>query len=614
MKNLKLITILLLAIFVFACKKESTNNNEQEKITINGEVKLPSGSLIEINGCNVNSFWTEQTLTSKDYEVEVNKNDFNVQFLSDKNDKTVMLGYSYPNQTDFTIDANSTILGLLMKVPSINNLADAQKIEFIRDIKNNIKYADALSAVETHIKNGLDIFDTTDVVMQQKLSALFDNNVLRRRGGFGYDKQIYITRDSLNLTFGNPGVSFVQVVGIYDNTNTRIAKLEIDRHKMYVTSIFDIPNAIFTTPNLIETKYTLPSNGTYKIKVRNGGFNPINNDLESEEALISNSINLVLDNIKVFIPLDVSSGCNSAIYNSVKSKIDAIKPIIKATNNKVNFISLIYNITKSTIYDLKIGTACSNINLPIGQQKFIDKISFYIKWIDLVGKTGTYMNNTVFTFEYFTSNTQNPSSVLDTTITVGQDSTVTDIDGNIYHTVRIGTQVWMKENLKTTRYKDGTTIPTGLSNAAWQATTSGAYAIYNNNAANNTTYGKLYNWYAVNTGKLAPAGWHVPTDAEWTTLINYLGGEAVAGGKMKATTLWSSPNTGATNSSGFTGLPAGAWDGSFFNNIGNTSLFCSSTEFGTYNAFVYDLHYNSSGFYSGVTSKVGGFSVRCVKD
>jgi uncharacterized protein (TIGR02145 family) len=144
-----------------------------------------------------------------------------------------------------------------------------------------------------------------------------------------------------------------------------------------------------------------------------------------------------------------------------------------------------------------------------------------------------------------------------TTGSLANCGTVTDIDGNVYNTVTIGTQCWMAENLKTTRYNDGTAILTGLSNADWQITTSGAYAIYNNDPANNTTYGKLYNIYAVKTNKLAPAGWHVPTYTEWTTLTTYLGGEAVAGGKMKATTLWSSPNTGATNSSGFTGLPAG---------------------------------------------------------
>ncbi|QQR99016.1 MAG: fibrobacter succinogenes major paralogous domain-containing protein [Sphingobacteriales bacterium] len=195
--------------------------------------------------------------------------------------------------------------------------------------------------------------------------------------------------------------------------------------------------------------------------------------------------------------------------------------------------------------------------------------------------------------------------------------TVTDIDGNIYHTVKIGTQTWMVENLKTTRYNDGTAIPTGLSVAAWQATTNGAYAIYDNNAANNTTYGKLYNWYAVNTGKLAPAGWHVPTDAEWTTLTTYLGGESVAGDKMKATTLWTAfAGITNTNSSGFTGLPAGNFSyyyESFFS-ISSTTYFWSSTKSGTNAAWYRSLDYNYSGAFRDYANDRHGFSVRCIKD
>ncbi|MBK9328438.1 MAG: fibrobacter succinogenes major paralogous domain-containing protein [Sphingobacteriales bacterium] len=198
----------------------------------------------------------------------------------------------------------------------------------------------------------------------------------------------------------------------------------------------------------------------------------------------------------------------------------------------------------------------------------------------------------------------------------GPTGTVTDIDGNVYNMVTIGTQVWMKENLKTTRYNDGSAIPTGLSNTAWQNTTSGAYAIYDNNAANNTTYGKLYNWYAVNTGKLAPAGWHVPTDAEWTTLTTFLGGELIAGDKMKATTLWTA-YTGITNtnSSGFTGLPAGNryYNGSF-DVIGLSGYFWSSTEGNTSFAWYRYLGYGDSGALRGNYYKGYGFSVRCVRD
>ena len=115
-------------------------------------------------------------------------------------------------------------------------------------------------------------------------------------------------------------------------------------------------------------------------------------------------------------------------------------------------------------------------------------------------------------------------------------STVTDIDGNVYHTVTIGTQVWMKENLKTSRYNDGTPIPIETDGPTWGRATAGRRCWYENDSARyNSAYGELYNWYAVNAGKLAPEGWHVPTSAEWQTLLTYLGGAGVAGGKMKAT-------------------------------------------------------------------------------
>lgn len=191
--------------------------------------------------------------------------------------------------------------------------------------------------------------------------------------------------------------------------------------------------------------------------------------------------------------------------------------------------------------------------------------------------------------------------------------TVTDIDGNVYNTVTIGTQCWMAENLKTTRYNDGTAILTGLSNADWQSTTSGAYAIYNNDPANNTTYGKLYNSYAAKTNKLAPAGWHVPTYAEWTTLTTFLGGESIAGGAMKAITLWISPNTGATNSSGFTGLPSGYRNiNGTFSDIGFYGYFWSSDSY--YSCWSSLKNSNNSVGSDCDLFRQKGFSVRCVRD
>lgn len=135
-------------------------------------------------------------------------------------------------------------------------------------------------------------------------------------------------------------------------------------------------------------------------------------------------------------------------------------------------------------------------------------------------------------------------------------------DDKVYKIVKIGNQVWMAENLNTSHYLNGDSIPQVQDKAEWVALTTGAWCYYQNDAENGKTYGKLYNWYAVNDPRgLAPEGWHIPTDAEWIALIDYLGGTNVAGGKMKqiGTVHWISPNLGATNESGFSALPGGLW-------------------------------------------------------
>ena len=200
--------------------------------------------------------------------------------------------------------------------------------------------------------------------------------------------------------------------------------------------------------------------------------------------------------------------------------------------------------------------------------------------------------------------------------------TVTDIDGNIYHTVQIGTQCWTQSNLKVSKYRNGDNIPTGLSNIVWQNTTAGAYAIYNNDPVNDGLYGKLYNHYAVtDTRGLCPTGWHIPTDGEWTTLETFLGGYSVAGGALKSTAVqptpggWVSPNTGATNSSGFTALPGGhRSNNGAFNFVGSYAAWWSSSLSGS-NIWYRGLYSHHGDFHRGYDiNRTSGGSVRCLKD
>jgi uncharacterized protein (TIGR02145 family) len=197
---------------------------------------------------------------------------------------------------------------------------------------------------------------------------------------------------------------------------------------------------------------------------------------------------------------------------------------------------------------------------------------------------------------------------------------MTDQDSNTYKTVIIGTQTWMAENLRTTKYNDGTSIPIVIDNKEWEYLSTPGYCWCNNDPATfKNIYGALYNWFSVNTGKLAPTGWHVPTDEEWTILTNFLGGEAIAGGKMKeqGTSHWWSPNTGATNVSGFTTLPCGYR--SHFNGdfpyLSTNAYFWSSSQLNEADACYRILFFDGENVCRRyLNCKSDGFSVRCLKD
>ena len=192
--------------------------------------------------------------------------------------------------------------------------------------------------------------------------------------------------------------------------------------------------------------------------------------------------------------------------------------------------------------------------------------------------------------------------------------TVTDIDGHVYNTVAIGTQLWMKENLRVTHYNTGVAIPNVTDDNAWSLLTTGARAYYNNDSLNfSATYGAIYNWYAV--PNLCPANWHVPLDNDWIILKGFLGGTNTAGGKLKSTTGWNSPNMGATNSSGFTALPGGdRYDSGPYNYMGFFGHWWSSTSNAGSLRWALLLSYDTilaTTYYFNVNN---GFAVRCVCD
>ena len=196
--------------------------------------------------------------------------------------------------------------------------------------------------------------------------------------------------------------------------------------------------------------------------------------------------------------------------------------------------------------------------------------------------------------------------------------TVTDVCGNIYHSVSIGTQVWTVEDLKTIKFCNGDTIPNVIQSSDWSVLTTSAYCNYDNLISNGNTYGHLYNFLAVSDSrKICPTGWHVATDADWTTLTTLLGGTTVAGGKLKetGTSHWLAPNTGATDPYGFNALPNGERRSTAsFSYLGEYANWWTSTEYDATQAWVRYISNTGIDITRQLYNKGYGYAVRCVKD
>lgn len=231
------------------------------------------------------------------------------------------------------------------------------------------------------------------------------------------------------------------------------------------------------------------------------------------------------------------------------------------------------------------------------------------------------ISNTTYTYRVHSFNSVG-NSTYSNEITVSTPNstgtTINDIDGNVYQLVSICNQTWIKSNLDVTKYRDGTPIPQVSDPTQWKNLTTGAWCYYQNNTSIGVIYGKLYNWYAVIDPRgLAPKGYHIPSNTEWATLITCLGDYGIAGGKMKeiGLTHWITWNTGADNSSGFTGIPGGCRDyAGFFINMDLKGYWWSSTEIDASNVWVRSLNYDSSLINNDQKSKISGYSVRCLKD
>jgi uncharacterized protein (TIGR02145 family) len=322
-------------------------------------------------------------------------------------------------------------------------------------------------------------------------------------------------------------------------------------------------------------------------------------------------------------------------FNSHGSALGEMKRIETPASNALPSISTneVLNITQtsaSVLSDLTLpgatalierGICWSTSTEPTLADNYIDTTAIF--HLDTAEITGLIAETTYYVRAYATNSigTAYGNEVVFTT--AGAESIVTDIEGNEYNIVQIGTQTWMKENLKTLRYRDSSSIPNVTDNTEWEELTTGAFSWYNNDSVSyHDTYGVIYNHYAVaDSRKLCPNGWHVPSFDEWTTLSYYLGGDHQAGSKLKesGTTHWAPPNMGypigdtAKNETGFTALPGGWRDGVFQYLTGGSS-WLMSTEISVQDSWFIDMYYYTGAVNRYTYSKYYGGYVRCIKD
>ncbi len=330
---------------------------------------------------------------------------------------------------------------------------------------------------------------------------------------------------------------------------------------------------------------------------------------------------------------DMSASTLGQVADSQTRPATNLTPTEARLNGTVNANYL------STVVAFEYGLTTSYGNIATAAQSPVTGNTVTIVNADITGLTV----GLTYHFRIKAVNSLGTTFGIDVTFTTVASGTVTDADGNIYNTTTIGTQVWMKENLKTTKYNDGTAIPNITDNNAWAASTTGAYCDYSNTPVNSNTYGRLYNWYTVdnnaatkvvsNGGKnVCPTGWHVPSDDEWTTLTDYLTNNGYGYGgsgsniakSMAATSGWTTNTIAGTvgnnqadnNSSGFSALPGGSRDyyNGAFADAGDNGLWWSSTATSSTYAFYRYIIYSNTLILSNLGYVQGGLSVRCLRD
>jgi len=576
-----------------ACDKEKPSNPmPPDDGEVAGKIFLPPGSSVNVNTLVVESSTDLSNVSSDQYKLGL-YGTYACTYVSNPVGDVVMMGYKYPGITNNDITSTSTALGMIMMSPSVLDLSDMGKETMVKNLLKDPKFTPLVAEIENAIRQGKPLFDSTNTTMKSAVNSLFKSATFRKVS-VETTLPVNIFSSGRNFAFNNNGKAYTTVVGIYKDSN-RVQKLVVDGMKIVPNSLSDLfaGNGGFSG-SPVDKSYFLVGDGDFTIKMRTGlpGFD--DGSPEFDEAFYENLGGFSFNLLSAVFP--APSTCRSTIVNNISSTVQGITGLSK----KSDVGEVLLTVTDVVLNNVgDVLDNCTSVT-PVNEKWFR---KFLGHW-NFVGKVFSFISNgantTIFGTQWALA-----AKPVDTCFNA-KGNTVTSTkcndvgfftdprDGQVYPYKKIGTQVWMTKNLN---YAAAGSL------------------CYDNSPANCNIYGRLYDWNTAQT--VAPPGWHLPSEAEWTILLNYLGGNLVAGGKMKTTTGWNSPNEGATNSSGFSALPAGYYDsrpGMGFKEILNYSAFWSSD----YQANVYYrvlyIHYDEGEAWTGSDDITSKNAIRLIKD
>ena len=624
------ILIGLLIGVVFSCKKETDNvSNQKENPDFDPQFAIESKVSIntnEIGGTNL------FLVSAQDQKSELSKGEFNTvvskigeQFLvvKDENDKVRALTLSTPNSNStiiMNVNATSTATTLIFLSPGIITLDPNEAAITIQKIQNLSSY----SEFKLFLNNNLKSKSLDEIVKDVKYDPLLSNCITEYANSkttksarpFSEGKNNFLftfTGNSIELQ--NKGFRFVNIVrrdlgSANKELETSVVVKEMDGAKPLSWG------SLFT-------------NSTLNPTIENTNYIPTSNVLSSEFWIVgpgnifkSFDVPTNIRNIEqpwsetivyylVFPMLDLWTGSKSLtnmaspMFKELMSSIKGAKSTIKLTQatDILAFNSALIDFCISAVGVIATSAAVSGIS---GIGAYVGVFLAISSGVIIAPANLGYFTANMFLIDPYCKFVVQQEN---------ETGSVTDVDGNVYKTVKIGDQWWMAENLKTTKYRNSESIPNVTIAAQWNKNlVTGAYCWYNNDISNKAVYGALYNWYAVNDNRnIAPLGWHIATTAEWRALTNFLD---ITDSSIRepGSAHWLCPNTSNTNYSGFSSVPGGGRDDNgSFNDIGYIGYWWCPSEDGIVTHYWY-IYNDICGVVNYNYSVSSGLSIRCVKD